>query len=124
MVSYPDGPEQKSISDQLLLLLPSDAGLCVVMDTLYGFRSLDVLINHSLSAIKKASTLSSSLKVFVPKNSIQSAGTNVVAYTKALQSACDKYFPDVKIETRGIELDEKYAGYHEYSPKEGILISL
>ncbi|MCX6823772.1 MAG: hypothetical protein NT085_01485 [candidate division SR1 bacterium] len=129
IVSYPDGSGEKSIADQIALILPSEIGPCLVMDRIYGFRSLDVLINHSLNAIKKAASTDMQLHVFIPKISIESAGTNMSTYFKTLQYACKEIFPKVKIEIQSIQFDGTYAGYNECGLKnnkenEGILISL
>jgi hypothetical protein len=72
VTSYIDDEQPKNIADQLLILLPSDVGVCLVMDRLYGFRSLDILINHTLSVLKKAASVGIEVKVFIPKNSINS----------------------------------------------------
>lgn len=70
ITSYVGEDEQENISDQLLFLLPTDKGLCLVMDKLYGFHSLDVLLNHTLATIKKAEEVQTPINVFIPKTSV------------------------------------------------------
>lgn len=109
ITTYLDGEKPQNIADQLLLLLPSDKGLCLVIDTLYGFHSLDILKNHMLCALKKISDIATPIKICIPKSSINSAGTNTNTFMKSIQSMCDQFFPGAKIEVQNISIDSTYA---------------
>lgn len=109
ITTYLDGKIPKNIADQLLILLPSDKGLCLVIDKLYGFHSLDVLKNHLLCALKKISDIATPIKICIPKSSINSGGTNTNTFMKSIQSMCDQFFPGAKIELQNISIDSTYA---------------
>ena len=87
------------------------------MDKLYGFRSLDILINHSLNVMKKAASIEKPLNVFIPKTSIDSAGTKISTYFKALQTVCKEHFPEAHIDKQPMKFEGTYAGYNECSLK-------
>lgn len=127
ITSYVGEDEQENISDQLLFLLPTDKGLCLVMDKLYGFHSLDVLLNHTLATIKKAEEVQTPINVFIPKTSVISWWTTMMSYVHALEAIIREQFSHANIETQMVKIDKTYVWYNESlggDVSEWILISL
>ncbi len=114
-----------NIADQICILSETDQWLCFIMDGLYGARMSNILLNHCLTVIEKIQSVKEQqIKIFIPKTSIKSAGTN----TTHFQSLLNKEIMDknIHMEYTTIRSDIEHLWYQELGLKEwsteGILL--
>ena len=56
------------------------------MDGLYGARMSNILLNHCMTVIEKIQSIKEQqIKIFIPKTSIKSSGTNVTHFQSLLK---------------------------------------
>lgn len=114
---------EKWVSDQIIIVISSPrVWPMYIMDTLYGTRNLNIIMNHIQTLYNHIESHKKQLNtpIFIPPNVISSAGMNTTTLLWELQ----KHFPEECIKTiTDLEVDTTRAWYKEFSTSwQGILL--
>ena len=111
----------KSISDELVYFLANKnennetTGFSFVMDTIYGNKSVDILINNILAISKKISELQRvkdiKIPILIPNRSINSVGVDIDLLIEQLKK---QGFKDIKQVEEKVYLPETSLGEHHW----------